>query len=88
MNFKDALKGTLIAVAAAGMFAACGGDEGTAGQQQGQTVQCAGINECAGQGACQGAGHDCAGKNDCKGKGYLEVSKAECAEKGGTEIAS
>ncbi|MBW2733110.1 MAG: hypothetical protein JRH20_12020 [Deltaproteobacteria bacterium] len=86
MRIKDALKGTLIAVAAAGMFTACGGDENEPTEIQSQTVMCGGVNDCAGKGACGGATHDCAGLNDCAGKGWVEVSAKECTNQGGENL--
>lgn len=86
MRIKDALKGTLIAVAAASMFTACGGDESEPTGNQAQTVMCGGVNDCAGKGACGGAGHDCAGQNSCAGKGWVELSADECADQGGENL--
>jgi len=50
-------------------------------------IKCFGINECAGQSACDVAGsHECGGENDCAGKGWILIPKAECDEKGGTVV--
>lgn len=48
-------------------------------------VQCAGVNECKGQGACAAAdgSHSCAGNNECKGKGWIKLSEADCTAQGG-----
>jgi hypothetical protein len=84
---KEIKRGMMIAGSVALLFSAsaCGGDEPTGSQNQ--TVKCAGINSCKGQGACAGQGHECTGLNDCQGKGYLEVADAEaCAKAGGTVI--
>jgi hypothetical protein len=34
---------------------------------------CAGKNNCKGQGGCDSGDHGCSGKNSCKGKGGCEV---------------
>lgn len=48
-------------------------------------VECWGVNECKGRGACgSGADSNCAGQNTCKGMGWLSLTKAECDAKGGT----
>ncbi len=50
-------------------------------------IKCFGVNECAGQSACDVAGsHECGGQNDCAGKGWILIPKAECDEKGGTVV--
>jgi uncharacterized membrane protein len=74
----------LIATAAAGLILSGAVAARAAGEKTGgDTVNCAGINACKGQGACAGAGHSCAGKNSCKGQGWVESSKDECLKKGG-----
>lgn len=95
---SNTLKGALVAVAAAGLFAcASGGSGADAGPSSKpssrpsaqvapaavQLVKCSGINECKGHGACGGQGHDCAGKNECKGQGWVETSAEACAAEGG-----
>ncbi len=50
-------------------------------------VDCAGVNECKGQGTCKTDKHGCGGQNACKGQGVLAMSEAECKEKGGTIAA-
>jgi predicted small lipoprotein YifL len=48
--------------------------------------RCYGVNECAGQTACDVTGKwDCGGNNDCCGKGWLQLTKAECDAKGGSD---
>lgn len=47
-------------------------------------VDCAGVNECKGQGTCKQEGHGCGGQNECKGKGVLAMTEEECKAKGGT----
>ena len=83
---KSHVKGAVIAAAVASMFIARGafaqGEK--AEKAQGAKVKCEGVNQCKGQGACAGAGHDCAGHNTCKGKGWVELSAADCKAKGGT----
>jgi hypothetical protein len=80
-------KGMILATAAAGLILAGGvaraADSEKAG---GDTVSCAGINACKGQGSCAGAGNACAGQNACKGKGVSKATKEECAKKGGKVV--
>jgi uncharacterized membrane protein len=84
---KSSLKGALMAVAVAGLFAANAAqaaDESKTIKSEANEVKCSGINSCKGQGSCAGAGHECAGKNGCKGQGWTKVSSArECTDKGG-----
>jgi hypothetical protein len=75
------IKGTMIAAAVAGLFAA--GASGTASAKKGEEVVCDGINACKGQSSCKGAGHACAGQNGCKGQGHTKTTKEECMAKGG-----
>jgi hypothetical protein len=92
----DATKGTLIAMTAAGLFACSSGGGTSAPSEPGsrpsastasaKLVKCAGINECKGQGACGGQGHDCAGKNACKGQGWVKTASAEACEAQGGEV--
>jgi uncharacterized membrane protein len=83
---KSHVKGAVIAATVATMFIAKGTfAQAEAGKAHGAKVKCEGVNQCKGQGACGGVGHDCAGKNSCKGKGWIEMSSAEeCKAKGGT----
>lgn len=87
-------KGFAAASMVAALFAVgCGPDKmtNTTGSNQ-QAVKCAGVNDCAGKGACagtlaDGGTHDCAGKNACKGQGWVEVASAsDCTTKGGSVI--
>jgi hypothetical protein len=78
------IKGTMIAAAVAGLFAA--GATGIRSAKAGEEVNCTGINSCKGQGSCHGAGHSCAGKNGCKGQGFTKTSKEECKAKGGKVV--
>lgn|SRR5690606_33466466 len=57
----------------------------TTGDATADLVQCAGVNECKGQGACAAAdgSHSCAGNNECKGKGWIKLSEADCTAQGG-----
>lgn len=86
---KEITKGLMIAGAAAMLFTAggCGDEDDPGTSSQNQIVKCEGVNDCAGKGACAGAGHDCAGKNSCKGKGYVEITRGECTQQGGKEIS-
>jgi hypothetical protein len=78
----------IMAAAVAGMtLGALGGRDAIADDKAGAKVHCAGINACAGKGACKSATNACAGKNGCKGKGWVEVNTAkECTDKGGKVI--
>mgnify|MGYP001053953787 FL=1 len=51
------------------------------------SVHCAGVNACKGQGSCKSASNSCKGQNACKGQGWVEQSSAEaCTAAGGTVI--
>jgi hypothetical protein len=81
--------GTLIALAAASLFAAsCGKHDdasSTKPAEQTAKVHCQGVNDCKGKGSCKSADNACKGQNGCKGKGFLEVaSDDDCKAKGGT----
>jgi hypothetical protein len=52
------------------------------------TVNCMGINSCAGKGACATESNSCAGKNGCGGKGFVAVTEEECKAKNGTVMAA
>ena len=79
------IKGTMIAAAVAGLFAA--GATGIRPAKAGEEVSCTGINGCKGKGSCHGAGNSCAGQNGCKGKGIVKTSKEECKAKGGKVLS-
>lgn len=71
-----------------------GGDAtAPAGGDPNEVVKCFGINECAGQSACNvnkpelGIDHACAGENACRGKGWIKVPRSECDEKSGEVVA-
>ncbi len=86
-------KAVVIAGAVASLFAnvAFAGDKAAPAKDAkdaAKTVQCGGVNECKGKGACGGATHDCAGKNECKGKGWVALTEKDCKAKGGTVQAS
>jgi hypothetical protein len=51
-------------------------------------VHCAGINSCAGKGACKSENNACAGKNGCGGQGWVEVTDDDCKAKNGKVIAA
>jgi uncharacterized membrane protein len=79
-------RGILIASAAAGLILS-GVAVARADQKAGgDTVHCAGVNTCKGQGACAGGGHSCAGKNGCKGQGWVEMGKDQCLKQGGKVV--
>jgi uncharacterized membrane protein len=86
------MKGSLVAMAAAGLFACSSGGSHPASSQpasrsgSAELVKCAGVNECKGTGQCAGQGHDCAGHNECKGQGWVKLEAEECKDRGGTAI--
>jgi hypothetical protein len=90
--------GTMIAIAAASLFAsACSKkDEGesakpAAAQPADKTasLHCEGANSCKGQGSCKSAQNSCAGQNGCKGKSFIKTAtEDECKAKGGTVVAT
>jgi hypothetical protein len=54
---------------------------------QADTVHCAGINACKGQGSCKSANNSCKGLNSCKGQGWIEQPSAEaCTGAGGMVV--
>ena len=73
-------KGTLIAAAVAGLFAAGAPAMASAADT---AVHCQGVNACKGKGGCKGADNSCKGQNGCKGKGWVEMSEKDCNAKGG-----
>jgi|GEM_PF-1736443 len=92
---------TTLALSAAALFlGGCGKDKPTTAPADGteatapaadpnKKVRCYGVNECAGQTACDVAGKwDCGGNNDCCGKGWVLKQKAECDELGGGQDES
>ncbi len=98
---KNLKTGTLIAMAAGGLFfSACKKDEAasTGGDKPGAApaptaeksakVDCGGVNECKGQGTCKQEGHGCGGQNECKGKGVVTMTESDCKAKGGTITAT
>ena len=78
-------KGAVIAATVAGLFVAKGAfaQAYRNAEELAAKVHCEGVNQCKGQSACKGAGHECAGKNECKGKGWIAMSAADCKAKGG-----
>lgn len=96
---KNLKTGTLIAIAAGGLFfSACKKEEKKAEStdkpavtqptaEKTSKVDCGGVNECKGQGTCKQEGHGCGGQNECKGKGVLTMSEDDCKAKGGTVTA-
>ncbi len=82
---------TTLALSAAALFlAACTKGQadsavpGSSGADADTKVKCLGVNECAGQAACDMPTHSCAGQNECKGKGWVLTTQADCDDKGGT----
>jgi hypothetical protein len=85
MTAKNAMRGSMIAAMAAGMFLSALPATSSAGDAA--KVHCQGVNSCKGQGACNSASNSCAGKNSCKGKGWIELSAKDCKAKRGTVAA-
>lgn len=85
--------GTMIAITAAGLFAAACGSKSADSQpttpaatgEKTAAVHCLGINACKGQASCKTEKNACKGQNACKGMGFVETASAdECTTKGGT----
>jgi hypothetical protein len=98
---KNLTTGTLIAIAAGGLFfTACKKEEKTQSTtdkpavapapsaEKTAKVDCGGVNECKGQGTCKQEGHGCGGENECKGKGVITMTESDCKAKGGTVTAA
>ncbi len=86
--------GTMIALAAASLFAAACSKSAEpkstmpAADEKAAAIHCAGINSCKGQGGCKSAKNACKGQNSCKGEGVVDTATAEeCTTKGGTVMA-
>ncbi|HEX6121177.1 MAG TPA: hypothetical protein VFZ03_17150 [Dongiaceae bacterium] len=76
---------TLAATAAALLLG--GAVSLTSAPASADSVHCAGINACKGQGSCKSASNACKGQNSCKGQGWIEQPSAEaCTAAGGTVI--
>lgn len=80
MTKMNKLTGIALATAAAAMFA---GAPAHAGDSDGSTVKCMGVNACKGKSSCKVAGSTCKGHNECKGQGFVAVSKDVCDQLGG-----
>ena len=81
--------GTLIALAAASLFAAAckknaGSDTMAHPADKSAQVACAGVNACKGMGECKTANNGCAGQNGCKSQGIVNMSEEKCRADGGT----
>jgi hypothetical protein len=88
---KSPTQGMLIASAVASLLAssALAGDKVAPKKptkEAAAMVNCGGVNECKGKGACGNASHDCAGQNECKGKGWISLTEKDCKAKGGTVV--
>jgi hypothetical protein len=79
-------KGTLVAAAVAGLFAASAPIAALAGAGGDGKVHCAGVNDCKGKGGCKSADNACKGKNGCAGKGWMEMSEKDCMAKKGKVV--
>lgn len=87
--------GTMIALTAAGLFAAACGSKApeqstmpAASEKTAAAVHCMGINSCKGMGSCKSDKNACKGQNGCKGQGMTDTASAdECTSKGGTVAA-
>jgi hypothetical protein len=84
MITKSAMKGSMIAAMAAGMFISMTPATSSAGDAA--KVHCQGVNSCKGKSACSTASNGCSGQNSCKGKGWIELSEKDCKAKGGTVV--
>ncbi len=80
--------GLVLASAAAGLMALVGATAGTAMANGAEKVNCYGVNNCKGTGACGGKGHSCAGENACKGQGYLKIDEETCLKIQGGRLMS
>ncbi|MEO8841448.1 MAG: hypothetical protein ABI591_33435 [Kofleriaceae bacterium] len=95
--------GTMIAIAAAGLFAsACTKKDDSsqakpaaadkapaAAEKTAANIHCDGANACKGHGSCKSAANACAGQNGCKGKSFIKTAtEDDCKAKGGTVVAA
>jgi hypothetical protein len=78
------LRGSALAIAAAGLFAAAPMMATAGSETAGDQGHCMGANACKGQSACATANNSCKGQNACKGTGFTVASKDDCAAAGGT----
>lgn len=79
-------KGAVVALSVATLFsagAAFAEQHTGGGEKKDAQVNCLGVNECSGKGACASAHNECGGKNKCKGMGVVHMSAEECKKKGG-----
>jgi hypothetical protein len=79
---KQALSGTLLAVAAAQLFLSAPGMTDAAESDKAK-VHCTGANACKGKSECSSARNSCSGQNACKGQGWASMSEKRCLAKGG-----
>ena len=88
--------GTMIAIAAAGLFAsACSKKDDPAQAKPATTektaanIHCDGANDCKGRGSCKSTANACAGQNGCKGKSFIKTAtEDDCKAQGGTVVAA
>ena len=83
------LTGTVMATAAAALFAGCAhmGGEEAAMEEKAEVAQvkCVGTNSCKGTSECATANSSCKGQNSCAGQGWVYAESADsCTGAGGT----
>ena len=90
MSTARKLTGTVIATAAAAIFAGCahnGSEEAAMEEKAAEVAQvkCSGTNSCKGTSECATANSSCKGQNSCAGQGWVYADSAEaCTEAGGS----
>lgn len=76
--------GTVLALAAATMFASGVMVAPIAAAADAPTVKCTGANSCKGSSECKTAKSSCKGQNTCKGQGWTNAaSEKACTDAGG-----
>lgn len=75
MTTKTAMTGVALALAAAGLFATL---PTQVVAEEASTVQCFGVNACAGKNDCKTMKNECKGRGACKGQGFKYMSVADC----------
>lgn len=89
MLIAKKLTGTVMATAAAAIFAGCahmGGDDAAVEEKAEMAqVKCSGTNSCKGTSECATASSSCKGQNSCAGQGWVYAESADaCTDAGGT----